>query len=62
MNNFKIGDNVIDPDGTQGIVTEIRNDWVRYKCRPYCILANLLTNDKNFKREREFWTMARLLK
>ena len=55
---MEIGDRVKDQDGTIGIIVELKGTWVRYRCRPYAILANLLTG-KDVLRERVFWNMKR---
>lgn len=60
---MKPGDKIIDADGTIGIITEVRDDgWVRFKCRPYCILPNLLTGEGDVMRVREFWALSKNLK
>jgi len=60
---MQIGDKITDNDGTTGIIIETAKDgrWIRYKCRPYAILANLLTNRKEVFRERTFWAMRKNL-
>ena len=61
-NKMKIGSSVVDQDGTHGIITEIRDGWARYKCRPYASLPNLLTHNKDFARIRKFWAPVKWLK
>jgi len=61
---MQIGDKITDNDGTTGIIIETARDgtWIRYKCRPHAILADLLTNKGDVFRERTFWAMRKNLK
>jgi len=61
---FAIGDRIIDRDNTVGIVIAIaeKGRWVQYRCRPYATMANLLTQNPNFMRDRVFWNMRKNIK
>jgi len=60
---LKTGDRIKDCDSTIGKVIEIKDagKWIRYECRPYSCLANLITNPKKAMRIRKFWNMRRNL-
>jgi len=61
IKQLEIGDKIKDRDGTVGIVIEKKGDWVRFKCRPYAIMPNLLIGDKDGMRIRRFWNMRKNL-
>ena len=56
---IKVGDHIRDRDNTLGRVIEVKDDWVRYECRPYACLANIICNPKHAMRVRRFWNMRR---
>ena len=56
---LKVGDKVKDRDGTIGKVIEIKDSgkWIRFECRPYAHLANLICRPEKAVRIRKFWNM-----
>ena len=61
MGTLKIGDKIKDKDGTIGIVIEVKDKWIRFKCRPYAILSNYLSGHGDVLRIRKFWNMRKNL-